>query len=51
MTPLRAQWRKELLYLTLALMENCWFYAWLTFLLGDSLGRSLASSTQGRPLC
>jgi hypothetical protein len=45
MTPLRAQWRKELLYLTLALMENCWFYAWLTFLLGDSLGRSLPFAT------
>jgi hypothetical protein len=41
MTTMRAQWRKELLYLTLALMENCWFYGWLTFLLGRSLSRSL----------
>jgi hypothetical protein len=41
MTTLRAQWRKELLYLTLALMENCWFYAWLTFVLGRSLSHSL----------
>jgi len=31
---LRALWRRELLYLALALMENCWFYAWLVLLLG-----------------
>jgi hypothetical protein len=38
---MRAQWRKELLYLILALMENCWLYAWLTLLLGHGLSRSL----------
>lgn len=37
---LHAQWRKELLYLTLALMESCWFYAWLTFLLDRGFSRS-----------
>lgn len=41
MTAMRAQWRRELLYLSLALMENCWFYAWLTFLLGGGLSRHL----------
>lgn len=45
MTTMRAQWRKELLYLTLALMENCWFYAWLTFLLGRGLSHSLSLAT------
>jgi hypothetical protein len=42
---MRAQWRKELLYLILALMENCWFYAWLTFLLGRGLSQSLPFAT------
>jgi hypothetical protein len=41
MTTMRAQWRRELLYLALALMENCWFYAWLTLILGRSLSRSI----------
>lgn len=29
-----ANWRKEMLYLTLAAMEICWFYPWLIFLVG-----------------
>ncbi len=29
-----ANWRKEMLYLTLAAMESCWFYPWLIFLVG-----------------
>jgi uncharacterized membrane protein (UPF0136 family) len=41
MTTTRARWRKELLYLILAMMENCWFYAWVTFLLARGLSRSL----------
>jgi hypothetical protein len=29
-----ANWRKEMLYLTLAAMETSWFYPWLIFLVG-----------------
>ena len=32
----RPNWRKEMLYLSLATMESCWFYAWLAFILGTS---------------
>ncbi len=41
MSTMRTQWRRELLYPILALMETCWFYAWLTFLVGGGLSRSL----------
>jgi hypothetical protein len=41
MTAIRAGWRKELLYLILAVMENCWFFALLTFLLGRGLSHNL----------
>ena len=34
---LQPHWRKELLYVTLGVMENCWFYPWVTFLMGRSL--------------
>lgn len=42
MTAIRVQWRRELLYLSLAVMESCWFYAWLTFVLGQGLGHQLS---------
>lgn len=32
----RANWRKEMLYLSLAAMESCWFYPWLAFFMGTS---------------
>ena len=42
---LQSEWRKELLYVTLALMESCWAYAWLVFLLGRGLSHSLHLAT------
>jgi hypothetical protein len=45
MSAVRAQWRRELLYPILALMEICWFYAWLTFLVSGGLSRSLSFVT------
>lgn len=43
-----AHWRKELLYVTLAIMEHCWFYAWMMFLLGHSAkGGLLFTATLG----
>ena len=37
---LRRYWRREVLYIALAAMEVCWFWSWLTLLIGPDGSRS-----------